>query len=51
MTEVMQTMLSWLSQMMHAFLTHGSYIGLFIVFSPLFLLVVRALRSIISKKG
>lgn len=53
MVEVMQSLLNWLTALFDALLSQksGSYIGAFIVFSPILIRVVRAVRSIINNSG
>lgn len=50
MTEVMGTMLDWLAMLLNELLASGGYIGLAVVCFPVLGLLVKALRSLVSKK-
>lgn len=50
MTDVMQFMIDSLTQLFNMLLSSGGQIGLAVVCIPLFIRMVRSLRSIISHK-
>lgn len=51
MIEVMQTLISWLTMLLNMFMTDGGYIGLAVVCFPILALLVKAVRSLASKKN
>ncbi|MCI8798207.1 MAG: hypothetical protein HFH88_00130 [Lachnospiraceae bacterium] len=51
MIEVMQTLISWLTMLLNMFLADGGYIGLAVVCFPILALLVKAVRSLASKKN
>lgn len=51
MTEVMQALISWLTMLLNMFMTDGGYVGLAIVCFPILALLVKAIRSLVSRKN
>lgn len=49
MIEVFQASLNWFRDSFDMFLSDGGYVGMAIVFFPIFRLLIRAVRSIIKK--
>lgn len=51
MIEVMRTLVSWLTNLLDMFMTDGGYVGLAVVCLPVLALLIKAIRSLVSRKS